>query len=102
MGHSKQVECFSHARSVGSRFKQPKRLLMGLKPLLGSSCVHQPVAQTIQAAGMQRGISKLFGQVAGTAEPSSCPFVITSCPEEAECHHTLPFHQAIMSGAGCL
>jgi len=79
-----------------------KRFLMCLESLLGSACVHQPVAQAIQATSTQRGISKLLSQITGTAEPSSCLFVITSRPEKTKRHHTLPFPLTIMSSVGCL
>src|SRR5712692_9398808 len=102
IGHAEQVKRFSHAQGILLRFKQMERLLMRFKSLLNSTCIHQPVAQPIEAACSQRGISKPLGQVASTAEPSSCLFVITSRPEEAECHHALPFHQAVMSGTSCL
>src|SRR5437868_14996238 len=101
MGNAQQVKRFGHALCVLLSFKQMKRLLVCLKSLLGASCVHQPVAQTIKAACSQRGISKLLSQITGSAEPFSCLFVITSRPEEAKCHHALPFQQASMSNTAC-
>src|SRR2546421_12345507 len=99
MGNAQQVKRFSHALRVLLSFKQMKRLLMCLKSLLSASCVYQPVTQTIKAASTQRGISKLLGKTTGSAEPFSCLFVITSRPEEAKCHHALPFQRASMSCA---
>ena len=102
MGHAQQIKRFSHALCVLLSFKQMKRFLMCLESLLRSSYIHQPVAEAIKAACPQRRISKILGQITGTAEPSSCLFVITSGPEKTKHHHTLPFPPTIMSSVGCL
>src|SRR5579884_358106 len=72
-------------------------LLKDLKRLLDAACVQQPVAQAVEAASAQRGVSQFLGQCKRPAEPDLCPFVIVPGPQEAERKHALPFHLASMN-----
>src|SRR5215469_16068236 len=98
-GRAKHLERLSHALSIGLRFKQAQRLLVGTKRLLNAAGVLQPVAQEIEAASTQRCVCKFLGKLKRLAKPHARPFVIMSGPEKADGRRALPLHCAIMSSA---